>query len=179
MFLMVTITYVLSYLIPTKQKSVSLVIYSAQAFFLTQSGVGFAVRYAADQGWTTGTQLNNLNNVVRTLPTGKFTLIYDSVHDKLTSTGVGLNGGTRVITISTFSTFESQHTPMILDPSSPAPCLKLSTEVDFTIKNRGCSSVILPSFSSSWTQNAPTRHISTIYLGALLSKITEKPIITP
>ena len=53
MMLMVSIGYVFSYLIPTKQKSVSLTVSSNQALFLAQSGVEFAVRYACGQGWTT------------------------------------------------------------------------------------------------------------------------------
>ena len=46
MLLMVTIGYVFSYSIPTKQKSVVFPIQSTQAFFLAQSGVEFAVQYA-------------------------------------------------------------------------------------------------------------------------------------
>ncbi len=49
MLLMVTIGYVFSYLIPTKQKSVVFPIQSTQAFFIAQSGVEFAVRYAMTQ----------------------------------------------------------------------------------------------------------------------------------
>ena len=54
MLLMVTIGYVFSYLIPSKQKSVVFPIQSTQAFFIAQSGVEFAVRYAMTQmAWTT------------------------------------------------------------------------------------------------------------------------------
>ena len=52
MMLMVTIGYVFSYLIPTKQKSVVFPIQSTQAFFIAQSGVEFAVRYRHDANST-------------------------------------------------------------------------------------------------------------------------------
>lgn len=164
MLLMVMMAYVFSYLIPTGQKSISLVIHSTQAFFLAQSGVEFAVRYAADSGWATKSSLSNLNNMTRDLGRGKFTLSYDNINDKLTSTGEIPNAGKRVITVSNFSTFQV----LILDPNSPGPCLKQSIEVDFTIKNVSDSSVTLNAFSSSWMYDPPTRRISTIYLGETL-----------
>lgn len=109
MLLMVTIAYVLSYLIPTKQKSVSLVIYSAQAFFLAQSGEEFAVRYARDNNWTTTTLLNNLNGVTRNLGSGRFTLTYNSGNDTLTSMGeVPTGTERRRISVSNFTSLVSK-----------------------------------------------------------------------
>jgi hypothetical protein len=107
MLLMVTIGYVFSYLIPTKQKSVLFPIQSTQAFFLAQSGVEFAVRYAKDQvpPWTTPSLLDGLDNRTRNLGSGKFTLDYDSVNDKLTSTGEVSNAGKRTIVVSNFTSF--------------------------------------------------------------------------
>jgi hypothetical protein len=63
MLLMVIIGYVFSYLIPTKQKSVVFPIQSTQAFFLAQSGVEFAIRYAKDNSLTTPTLLAGVNGI--------------------------------------------------------------------------------------------------------------------
>ncbi len=90
MLLMVTIGYVFSYLIPTKQKSVLFPIQSNQAFFIAQSGAEFAVRYAKDQGWTTTAQLAGLTGMTRNLGAGRFTLTYTNTApnlDTLTSVG--------------------------------------------------------------------------------------------
>jgi hypothetical protein len=107
MMLMVTIGYVFSYLIPTKQKSVVFPIQSNQAFFIAQSGVEFAVRYAKDSGWTTKAALNNLNNAAnnaRTLGSGRFTLTYASSNDTLTSIGeVPAGTQRRQIVVSNFT----------------------------------------------------------------------------
>jgi hypothetical protein len=114
MLLMVIIGYIFSYLIPTKQKSVVFPIQSTQAFFLAQSGVEFAVRYAKDQGWTTTTLLNNFNiapNNTRGLGAGRFTLTYTNVApnlDTLTSVGeVPIGTVRRSVRISNFTTFLS------------------------------------------------------------------------
>jgi hypothetical protein len=108
MLLMVTIGYVFSYLIPSKQKSVVFPIQSTQAFFIAQSGVEFAVRYAQDNGWTTTALLNsNLNiapNNTRTLGAGGFTISYTP--DVLTSRGEVPSGTERRrIVVSNFTRF--------------------------------------------------------------------------
>jgi hypothetical protein len=106
MMLMVSIGYVFSYLIPTKQKSVSLTVSSNQAFFLAQSGVEFTVRYAFDQGWATTALLNNFNNPpnnTRNLGKGRFILSYTP--DTLTSTGEVPNASQRRIVVSNFTRF--------------------------------------------------------------------------
>ena len=108
MLLMVTIGYVFSYLIPTKQKSVVFPVQSTQAFFLAQSGVEFAVRFAKDNGWTTKALLNtNLGGgVTRPLGTGSFTVTYASSNDTLTSVGYVPTGTQRrEIVVSNFSSF--------------------------------------------------------------------------
>lgn len=109
MLLMVTIGYVFSYLIPTKQKSVVFPIQSTQAFFLAQSGVEFAVRYAKDQGWTTKAQLAGLTGMTRTFGAGSFTLTYTNTApnlDTLTSVGY-VPAGTerRRIVVSNLTSF--------------------------------------------------------------------------
>jgi hypothetical protein len=113
MLLMVTIGYIFSYLIAAKQKSVVYPIQSTQAFFIAQSGVEFAVRYAQDNGWTTTTLLNsNLNiapNNTRTLGAGRFTLTYTNVApnlDTLISVGeVPIGTERRRIVVSNFTRF--------------------------------------------------------------------------
>jgi hypothetical protein len=105
MLLMVTIGYVFSYLMPAKQKSVIFPIQSNQAFFIAQSGVEFAVRYACGNGWTTTTLLNNLNGITRNLGSGRFSLTYDfaTYGDKLISVGeVPIGTQRRKIVVSNF-----------------------------------------------------------------------------
>jgi hypothetical protein len=108
MLLMVTIGYVFSYLIPAKQKSTIFPIQSNQAFFIAQSGVEFAVRYACGNSWTTTTLLNNLNGITRNLGSGRFTLTYDfaTYGDKLISVGeVPIGTERRKIVVSNFTSF--------------------------------------------------------------------------
>jgi len=118
MLLMVTIGYVFSYLIPTKQKSVVFPIQSTQAFFIAQSGVEFAVRLAKDNGWTSkgslNTNFNTAPNNTRTLGPGtgigSFLLSYSSSTDTLTSAGqVPTGTERRRIVVSNFSTFLSYY----------------------------------------------------------------------
>ena len=109
MLAMVAMGYVLTYLIPAKQKSVVFPIYSTQAFFLAQSGVEYAVRYAADQpGWTTPPHLLGLNASgvnQRNLGNGMFTISYDVTSNTLTSVGEIPNLGRRTIMVSAFASF--------------------------------------------------------------------------
>jgi hypothetical protein len=114
MLLMVTIGYVFSYLIPSKQKSVVFPIQSTQAFFIAQSGVEFAVRFAMTQTppWTTPALLNNLNtppNNTRNLGAGSFTITYTNVApnlDTLISVGAAPIGTERRrIVVSNFTSF--------------------------------------------------------------------------
>ena len=109
LLLMVIIGYVFSYLIPTKQKSVLFPIQSNQAFFIAQSGVEFAVRYAKDQGWTTTAQLAGLTGMTRNLGAGRFTLTYTNTApnlDTLTSVGeVPVGTARRSVKVSNFTSF--------------------------------------------------------------------------
>lgn len=164
MLLMVTIGYVFSYLIPTKQKSVRFQIYSPQAFFIAQSGVEFAIRYASDQGWRGATDnavfdLNRLNGISRPLGNGSFTINYNNATgDILTSTGqITGSSETRLVRVSNFSDF------LRLVFTTPAPAWTTGTSrARFYIINVRVPNVTLQSFSASWTaQN--TRTISTIY----------------
>ena len=160
MLLMVTIGYVFSYLIPSKQKSVIFPIQSTQAFFIAQSGVEFAVRYATDQSWTTPAQLAGLTGVTRNLGAGRFILTYTNVApnlDTLTSVGeVPPNTPRRSIRVSNFTSFLSQG--LIIDPGSPAPYWTTPNQVvRFFIKNVSGSSITLTAFTATWSQSSATR----------------------
>ena len=165
MLLMVTIGYVFSYLIPTKQKSVIFPIRSTQAFFLAQSGVEFAVRYAQDNNWTTTILLdNNINGVTRNLGSGRFilTYVYATYGDTLISVGEApTNTPRRRIRISNFTSF-LQTQVLIIDPGSPAPYyVNPRTNARFYIKNVGSSNVTLNAFSASWNE-PPNRQLTSI-----------------
>lgn len=159
MLLMVTIGYVFSYLIPTKQRSISFVISSNQAFFIAQSGVEYAVRYASDQGWTTTALLSNLNGITRSLGSGRFILTYNyaTYGDALISVGeIPTNTPRRSIRVSNFTSFLSQG--LIIDPGSPAPFWTTPNQtVRFFIKNVSGSNIILTAFSATWTESPSTR----------------------
>jgi hypothetical protein len=153
MLLMVTIGYVFSYLIPSKQKSVALSIQSTQAFFIAQSGVEFAVRYATDYGWTTTTLLNNLNGITRDLGSGRFTLTYNyaTYGDKLISVGeVPTNTPRRSIGVSNFTQFVGTEN-LSLDPNFQ-PCLTTAGGIDIVrFRIISSSGITLDSFQSTWT----------------------------
>lgn len=167
MLLIVAIGYVFSYLIPTKQRSVSLTISSTQAYFLAQSGVEFAVRYAADNG------LGSLSTpITRNLGRGHFTITYTpSPTDRLTSVGNIPNASQRRIVVSNFTQFISSGA-LIIDPAQPPPCQTTGivgqqtvTVVNFYIKNVSTSSITLNRFAAMWEQDTPTRRIEQLYLG--------------
>ncbi|MCX8118574.1 MAG: hypothetical protein N3G78_11650 [Desulfobacterota bacterium] len=132
MFLMVTIGYVFSYLIPTKQKSVIFSIQSTQAYFLAQSGVEYAIRMATVQNWLTATDLNaNLNaaaNRQRNLGAGRFTISYTP--DILTSIGeVPIGTEKRRIVVSNFTSFLITYFGSASNPPDNGPNTSNPTEV--------------------------------------------------
>ena len=175
MLLMITIGYVLSYLIPTKQKSVRFPVYSTQAFFVAQSGVEFAIRYASDQGWRGATEipsnifdLTRLTGISRPLGNGAFTINYDRPSDTLTSTGAITNASeTRVVRISNFTPF--LRLVFAPNPPYPAPCRTVPTppqtppaiarRARFYIQNVRGTNVILTGFSASWTGGGRLQNI--------------------
>ncbi len=176
MLLMVTIGYVFSYLIPTKQKSVRFPIYSTQAFYIAQSGVEFAIRYASDQGWRGATDsgifdFNRLNGISQPLGNGTFTISYNNaIGDILTSTGqITGSSENRVVRVSNFTPFLR----LIFDPASPAPCRDPSGAphtpnnrwARFYVKNVRSNSLTLNRFSATWTGG---NNLVEIYLGGIL-----------
>jgi len=166
LLLMITIGYVFSYLIPTKQTSVSLTIHSTQAFFIAQSGAEFAVRYAVSQNWLTPASLNGLDGLQRNLGRGRFTLDYDRNTNTLTSIGVITNASERRVKVSNFTSSLTNPKGIILDPRSPSPCWTLARRrARFYIRNAREDNVTITRFSATWTQTGTTRTISDIYMG--------------
>ncbi len=177
MLLMITMGYVLSYLIPTKQKSVEFPIYSNQAFFIAQSGVEFAIRYCEDRGWRRASdgaisrldlsRLNDAPNNQRSLGNGGFTIYYqnttstyNSATDILTSTGQ-ITGSTenRVVWVSNFSPLLR----LTFDSTALMPCFCLTTRrARFYTINVRTTNVTLTAFSASWTA-ANVRTLTTIH----------------
>ena len=167
---MVTIGYVLSYLIPSKQKSVIFPINSNQAFFIAQSGLEYAVRYCDEKGWkgTTDsgiydlTHLNDSGVYQRNLGNGRFTINYNQGTNLLISTGEITNGSEkRVVRVSNFTQFLR----LLFDPASSAACWSKGTrEATFYIKNVRGNNVTLTAFTASWTQGPPTRNINSIVM---------------
>ena len=170
MLLMVTIGYVFSYLIPTKQKSVKFPIYSNQAFFIAQSGVEYAIRYSSNQGWRSASTLLGLNDPLvnqRNLGNGRFTINYAT--DTLTSTGeITGSSERRIAKVSNLSQFLNVLILEISPPVYPAPCWCLGTRrARFYIRYTGTNSVTLTAFSATWTQNPPpppVRRLTDIYM---------------
>jgi hypothetical protein len=161
LLVMVTIGYVLSYLIPTQQKAIALNIHSSQAFYVAQSGVEYAIRYALDQGWTTPSTLIGLNGPAvnqRNLGRGRFTISYDSLSDRLTSTGQIQGLGERRITVSNFSSFVSAGLTLV----APLPCwTNPRTEARLYVMNTSASPVTLIAFSASWNE-PPVRTLTSL-----------------
>ena len=163
LLLLTSVGYVLSYLIPTKQKTVIFPIHSAQSFNIAQAGVEYAIRYSSDQGWRTAADIVRLNNPgvnQRNLGLGRFTLVYDAGADRLTCTGeVTGSDARRTVRVDNFTPFLR----LILDPASPAACWASGTvRVAFLIKNARGENIILTAFSASWTQVPATRHLRRI-----------------
>jgi len=173
MLLMITMGYLLSYLIPTKQKSIKFPIFSNQAFYLAQSGIEYGIRYSSDRGWrgTTDsgtydlTHLNDPTVYQRNLGNGRFTINYTPATNTLTSTGEVTNSSEkRIIAVSNFTPFLR----LIFDPDSLAPRWVLGTrQAQFYIKNVRGTDVILTSFAASWSQTGPARKIRTIEMNGV------------
>ncbi len=175
LLLMMAAGYVLSYLIPTKQKSVQFPIYSTQAFYIAQSGMEYGVRYCSEQGWRGATDTGRLDydrlndspgnqrNVVLGKVNGKFTINYDTGANALTSTGE-LNQSTekRILTVSNFNQFLR-----LTFTSSPCWTSGYSNQrTEFNIRRWRTAGVTLTAFSATWQEDTvPARNITTIRFG--------------
>jgi hypothetical protein len=168
LLLLTAVGYVLSYLIPTKQKSVVFPIPSGQSFYLAQAGVEYAIRYSSDQGWRTGADLVRLNNPginQRNLGRGRFTIFYDPAADRLASTGeITGSDARRTVRVDNFTPFLR----LIFDPASPGPCWNGGIRrAAFFIQNARAENVILTAFSASWTQAPPARQIQRLDMSGI------------
>ncbi len=103
LLIMSTLGTILASLIITKQKSAPLPLRSAQAFYLAQAGIEYAIRYAADH--YTGFP-NNFPLVQESIGAGagSFNVTYDAADNSITSTGAA-DTGQRVIKLSRFTDF--------------------------------------------------------------------------
>jgi hypothetical protein len=157
MLLLVTVGYVLSYLVTAKQTSVKFPIFSTQAFYIAQSGVEFAIRYSSDRGWrgtTDGgvydlTHLNDVGVSQRSAGNARFTINYNSATDVLTSAGeIPTSTEKRIVRVSGFIDFLR----LIFDPASAAPrFIQGTTTARFYIKNVRTTDITLTGFAASWT----------------------------
>lgn len=175
LLLMMAVGYVLSYLIPTKQKSVRFPIYSTQAFYLAQSGLEYGVRYCSEQGWRGATDTGRLDydrlndsgvnqrNIIPGKVNGKFTINYNTGTNVLTSTGE-INNSTekRMVTVSNFNQFMR-----LTFTSSPCWISGYSNErAQFGIRRWRSTGVTLRYFSATWQEDTvPARNITTIRFG--------------
>jgi hypothetical protein len=170
LLLMVAVGYVLSYLIPTKQKSIIFPIRSTQAFYIAQSGIEYGVRYASEKGWKGQTDsgvfdithLNDSGVNQRSLGNGRFTINYNSGQDLLTCTGEMTNSGEkRILRVSNFTVFLR----LIFDPARPAPSWYLggNRRARFYIANVRGANRTLRRFSAVWEADN-TQTINQIYI---------------
>jgi len=172
---MMAVGYVLSYLIPTKQKSVQFPIYSTQAFYIAQSGVEYGTRYCSEQGWRGATDTGRLDydrlndspgnqrNIVLGKVNGKFTISYNPGTDVLTCTGeISNSTGKRIIRVSNFSQFMR-----LTFTSSPCWLSGYSNErLGFGTRRWRTGTISLEAFSATWQEDTvPLRNITTIRFG--------------
>jgi hypothetical protein len=169
---MMGVGYVLSYLIPTKQKSVKFPIYSTQAFYLAQSGMEYGVYYCSNQGWRGATDTGRLDydrlndigakSLVIGKLNGKFTVSYNTGTGVLTSTGEN-NQSTekRIVTVSNFNQLLR-----LTFTSSPCWISGYSNQrTQFNIRRWRSATVTLTAFSATWQQGGTARNITTIRFG--------------
>lgn len=174
MLLMVTLGYVFSYLLPTKQKSVKFPIFSTQAFFIAQSGAEYAIRYSSDQGWrgTTDsgiydlTHLNDAGVSQRSLGAGRFTVRYTQATNSVMATGEVTNSSEkRVVRVSNFTEFLRLN--FITSPPYQPPYWSTPTRrARFYVTNVRIPDVRLTAFSATWTATN-NRRISDIYMNGI------------
>jgi hypothetical protein len=168
---MMAVGYVLSYLIPTKQKSVGFPMHSTQAYYIAQSGMEYGVRYASENGWRGQTDsgvfdithLNDSGVSQRNLGRGRFTVGYNSGQDLLTSTGEMTGSGEkRILRVSNFTLFLR----LIFDPAYAAPSWYLggNRRARFYISNVRAANRTLRRFSAVWQADS-SRTITQINIG--------------
>lgn len=177
MLVMGSIGYVFSSLIATKQYSMGMAAPSQQAFYVANSGIEYAIRYASERGWTTGPDLNNLDGVVLNVGQGQFLLDYDEPADTLSSTGE-VSDAEREVALENLASFVSDIQCIELVTSiDPPPITGIPsctynqgprTVVRFYIRNI-CSSqplITLTEFRATW--NPAQRNLQRIWFDGVL-----------
>ena len=109
---------VFSYVMIAKHGSEALYVQSTQAYAIAQAGIEYGIRYATDN--ESGFFANPADYFPITdqaFGNGSFTLEYDSVNDKLTSTGT-VGTAERQIMYSNFKSIVLGQ-PITLDPTDP------------------------------------------------------------
>ena len=120
LLLLSSVGFVFSSLIITKQKSAPLPLRSAQAFYLAQAGIEYAIRYTADNYTDFQADPDNIFPLQKSIGAGSFNVTYDA-GDNITSNGTA-GIGQRVITLSSFVSYLAQGVEGItLDPGNPPP----------------------------------------------------------
>jgi hypothetical protein len=103
LLLLSSVGFVFSSLIITKQKSAPLPLRSAQAFYLAQAGIEYAIRYTADNYTDFQADPDNIFPLQKSIGAGSFNVTYDA-GDNITSNGTA-GIGQRVITLSSFVSY--------------------------------------------------------------------------
>ncbi len=118
MLVLGSLGYVFSSLIATKQYSMGMIAPSQQAFYVANSGIEYAIRYASERGWATGPDLDNLDGMVVNVGQGQFLLDYDEPADTLSSTGE-VSDAEREVALENLASFVSD-----------IQCIELVTSID-------------------------------------------------
>ena len=121
LLLLSTLGTILVSLIITKQKTMLLPLKSAQAFYVAQAGIEYAIRYANDNEpnfWTDPKIIfpDPPNALTKSLGPGSFNVTY-SADESITSTGT-TGTAKRVITLASFPTYVVGG-EVTLDPGNP------------------------------------------------------------
>jgi hypothetical protein len=177
LLVMGSLGYVFSSLIATKQYSMGMAALSQQAFYVANSGIEYAIRYASERGWTTGPDLNNLDGMVVNVGQGQFLLDYDEPADTLSSTG-DVSDAEREVALENLASFVSdiQCIGLVTNIDPPPitgipPCTYNQgprTVVRFYIRNI-CSSqplITLTEFRATW--NPAQRRLQRIWFDGVL-----------
>lgn len=116
LLLLSSVGFVFSSLIITKQKSAPLPLRSAQAFYLAQAGIEYAIRYTADNYTDFQADPDNIFPLQKNIGAGSFNVTYDA-GDNITSNGTA-GIGQRVITLASFLAYVAG-AGVTLDPGNP------------------------------------------------------------
>jgi len=117
LLLLSTLGVVFSSLIMTKQKSARLPLKSAQAFYSAQAGIGYAIRYTADNYGLFQANPANIFPMTKSMGAGSFNVTYAAGANSITSTGTA-GTAQRVIMLASFLSYVASQ-GVTLDPENP------------------------------------------------------------